>query len=536
MKTQKDLQKLNRGDPKTFFQTEESIFFQEWIASGQPQGQIPISAVCNARCLFCSNRMNPFPIKQNVFREIEDVKLQLSLASANYDGEIHMSDSLPGRISEGEAFLHPQFFEILALVREKYLTNLLHFTTNASLLDEPLVRKLAQFRPVEINISLHSTQPKLWARIFQRTEKPAQIALASLRLLKKYHIDFTGTIVPLPRICGWDDLEKTFGFLVSEGAKSILLWWPGFSKKTPEGLKKEIECPWEEFQDFVKRMQKKFPQIPIVPQPNLSEPLRLPIKRIMNFTLRGNLKTFGGAFRKVLWLASEAAYPEISRMVEQAAKSVSNEHHVFPVKNRTYGGNIKVSGLLMVSDFLSAGKKALERWPDADLVLIPRTAFDAFFRDLKKMPALKIPEILGRTTWLIFENGAFHQLRGRGFVKPENDVKTTFEKIIKFFDQSIREDKFDAVLSLVASFPISTSSGLLKKGEFRDFLKRAKSRFSSNAKLEKRILEKLDDNRVLCMENWPGKDPSTPFSRWLFFKKIGNNWKIEMIFLGQENR
>jgi hypothetical protein len=254
----------------------------------------------------------------------------------------------------------------------------------------------------------------------------------------------------------------------------------------------------------------------------------------MNFTLLGNLKTFGGAFRKVLWLASEAAYPEISRMVELAAKSVSNKHHVFPVKNRTYGGNIKVSGLLMVSDFLSAGKEALEHWPETDLVLIPRTAFDAFFRDLKKMPALKIPEILGRTTWLISENGDFHQLRGRGFVRPENDVKTTFERILKFFDQSIREDKFDAVSSLVASFPISTSSGLLKKSEFRDFLKRAKSRFSSNAKPEKRILEKLDDKRILCMEDWPGKDPFTPLSRWLFFKKIGKDWKLEMIFLGQE--
>ena len=247
----------------------------------------------------------------------------------------------------------------------------------------------------------------------------------------------------------------------------------------------------------------------------------------MNFTLLGNLKTFGGAFRKVLWLVSEAAYPEISRMVEQAAKSVSNEHHVFPVKNRSYGGNIKVSGLLMVSDFLSAGKEALERWPAADLVLIPRMAFDAFFRDLQKTPALKIPEILGRTTWLIFENGAFHQLKGRGFVKPENDPKKTFEKMLKFIDESIRADKFDAVSSLVASFPISTSEGLLKKGEFRDFLKQAKSRFSSNANFEKRILEKLDDNRVLCMEDWPAKILPHLFPAGSFSKKSGTtgNWK-----------
>ncbi len=533
MKTRKESSGTNRGECGNSLQTEEAIFFEEWLAAGQPPEQLSISAVCNARCLFCSNRMNPFPIKQNVFREIEDVKLQLSLGSANYDGGIYMSDSLPGRISEGEAFLHPRFFEILTLVREKFLTNLLHFTTNASLLDEPFVRKLAPFRPVEINVSLHSTQPKLWARIFQTTEKRAQIALKSFGFLKKHHVDFTGTIVPLPRICGWDDLEKTFGYLVAAGAKSIILWWPGFSDKTPDGLKKEIECPWDEFEDFVKRMQEKFPKFPIVPQPNLLEPRRLPIKRIMNFTLQGNLKAFGGSFYQVLWLVSEAAYPEISKTVEQFSHDVPNEHHVFPVKNRSYGGNIQVSGLLMVSDFLAAGREALQRWPAADLVLIPKMAFDAFFRDLQKTPAFKIPELLGKTTWLVFEKGSFLSLKGRGFVKLENDPKKTFDKMLKFIDESIRADKFDAVSSLVAAFPIPTSEGLLKKREFRGFLNRAKKRFSPDAGFEKRVFEKLDDHRVVCMEEWPTADPSTAFSRWLFFRKRGNDWKLEMIFLGQ---
>ena len=533
MKPKKESSGTNRGDCGTSLQTEETIFFEEWLAAGQPPEQLSISSVCNARCLFCSNRMNPFPIKQNMFREIEDVKLQLSLGSANYDGGIYMSDSLPGRISEGEAFLHPQFFEILTLVREKFLTNRLHFTTNASLLDELFVRKLALFRPFEINVSLHSTEPKLWARIFQTTEKRAQIALKSFGFLKKHHIDFTGNIVPLPRICGWDDLEKTFGFLVAAGAKSIILWWPGFSKKTPDGLKKEMECPWDEFEDFVKRMQEIFPKFPIVSQPNLLEPRRLPIKRIMNFTLQGNLKAFGGAFHQVLWLVSEAAYPEISRLVAQFAQDVPNEHHVFPVENRSYGGNIQVSGLLMVSDFLAAGREALQRWPAADLVLVPKMAFDAFFRDLQKTPAFKIPEILGKTTWLVFEKGSFLSLRGRGFVKPENDPQKTFEKILKFIDESIQADKFDAVSSLVAAFPIPTSEGLLKKSEFRGFLKRAKKRLSAAAVFEKRDFEKLDDNRVICMEDWPTADPSNAFSRWSFFRKMGNDWKLEMIFLGQ---
>jgi hypothetical protein len=529
------LPSMNRRDNRLSPQTGETPFFQEWLAAGRPPEQLSISAVCNARCLFCSNRMNPFPIMQNMFRGIEDVKLQLSLSSANYDGAIYMSDSLPGRISEGEAFLHPQLFEILALVREKYLRNRLHFTTNASLLDELFMRKLAPFRPIEINVSLHSTLPKLWAHIFSSTQKRAHIAFRSLRLVKKHHVDCTGTIVPLPRICGWQDIEKTFAFLMGEGAKSIMLWWPGFPEKTPAGLKKEIECPWDEFEAFVKRMQQTFPGFPIVVQPNLLEPRRLPVRRIMNFTLQGNLKTFGGAFHQVLWLVSEAAYPEISAMVAQFAKDVPNEHHVFPVKNRSYGGNIRVSGLLMVSDFVDAGKEALQRWPTADLVLIPKMAFDAFFRDLQKTPAFKIPEILGRTTWLVFEEGSFISLKGRGFVKPDNDPQKAFEKILKFIDESVQADKFDAVSALVASFPIPTSAGLLKKKELRNFLKQTKSRFASGAGFEKRAFEKLDDDRVVCMEDWPTADPSNTLSRWSFFRRIGKDWKLEMIFLSHNS-
>jgi hypothetical protein len=253
----------------------------------------------------------------------------------------------------------------------------------------------------------------------------------------------------------------------------------------------------------------------------------------MNFTLQGNLKASGGAYGRVLWLVSEAAYPEISGLVAQFAHDAPNEHHVFAVKNRSYGGNIRVSGLLMVSDFLAAGREALTQWPEADLVLVPKMAFDAFFRDLQKTPAFRIPEILGRTTWLVFEKGSFLSLKGRGFVKPENDPKKTFEKMLKHLDESMRADKYDAVSSLVAAFPIPSSQGLLNKREFRGFLQRAKKLFSVDAGFEKRVFEKLDDNHVVCMEDWLTEDPSELLSRWVFFSKIGNDWKLEMIFLGR---
>jgi MoaA/NifB/PqqE/SkfB family radical SAM enzyme len=142
-----------------------SIFLKEWLASNRYNNQLPISAVCNSRCLFCSNKLNPFPVATGMFRDVADIKFQLSLMPL-HQNPVRMSDSLPGRIAEGEAFLHPRFFDILKLVRRKYPTNTLCFTTNGTMLDEAFLKELAKFRPVEVTVSLHSTQPALWARIF----------------------------------------------------------------------------------------------------------------------------------------------------------------------------------------------------------------------------------------------------------------------------------------------------------------------------------------------------------------------------------
>jgi hypothetical protein len=36
-----------------------------------------------------------------------------------------------------------------------------------------------------------------------------------------------GAIVPLPHICGWNDIEKTYEHFISLGVKGMILWWPG---------------------------------------------------------------------------------------------------------------------------------------------------------------------------------------------------------------------------------------------------------------------------------------------------------------------
>jgi hypothetical protein len=461
---------------------------------------------------------------------VEDVKHQLSLCTAGYREPIMMSDSLPGRISEGEAFLHPRFFEILTLVREKFLSNVLHFTTNASLLDEPFVRRLAQFRPLEINVSLHSAQPRLWTRIFRGTPRQAETALGSLALLRQAGIAFTGTIVPLPRLCGWDDIAATFAFLVAGGAKAVLLWQPGFSQKTPAALRRRIACPAEELEDFLARQRERYPGYPIHPQPNPAEARDVPVKRVIEATLRGNPRTGGGAYRRVLWLASEAAWPQLSRRVAEAAAGIAAEHRVVPVRNRSYGGNIRVSGLLMVPDFLAAGRQALARWPAAELILIPQRAFDSFLRDLQKTPAYLIAEGLGRTTWLVFEDGATRPLKGRGFLAPGPTPRQRCEALAEAFTRAVGEGNYAAAASLVASFPIPTSEGPLQERRFRAFLKRNRGPLAA-AGAAPRLFEPLGDGRALCREELPdGSGAETV--RWLFLQRNGGAWKVEMLFLG----
>ena len=108
-------------------------------------------------------------------------------------------------------------------------------------------------------------------------------------------------------------------------------------------------------------------------------------------------------------------------------------------------------------------------------------------------------------------------------------------QVKKLIDESIQADKCDALSALVAAFPIPTSEGLLNERDFRDFLKRIKKRLSPAAALEKRLFEKLDDHRVVCMEEWPTADPSDTSTRWLFFRRMGKDWKLEMIFFSHNS-
>jgi len=507
-----------------------SPFMSEWLAGGQPLNQLPISAVCNSRCLFCSNHLNPFPVAGGFFRDIEDIKLQLCAMSAN-DDPIRMSDSLPGRISEGEALLHPQLFEILELVRRKFFYNTLCFTTNATMLDPVFLKRLSAFRPIELTVSLHSLEPAFWARIFGQDLKRAETAISSLPLIRAHRMDLIGTIVPLPKICGWDDLERTYAHFVFQGASSMILYWPGHTKRTRPEVAADLECSLPEFTDFAERMKTAY-RVPLICHPDMVAPLEVRVETIIAKTLKGNPKNRGGDYREVVWLSSAAAFCRLEPLVKEKARSAPNLHHVEPVENGTYGGNIMAAGLLMVEDFIRTGKKALEQWPDADLFLIPRVPFDSLLHDLEGTPACRVPDELGRPVWLVDTHGGIDPLLSTRLVTRRSSAHAPLRRVMERFNRArFKDTELEAGLDLIASFPIETSHGTMARAALRDSIRPGLNLTEGAFPLTQRF-EMLDSDRALCIETWPAKASPGQINRWTRLVRRESRWLIESVSEG----
>jgi len=366
-----------RKQPKVDLKIEDKMgvskYMYEQIAGGY-DNQLPLSSICDAHCFFCSNEMNPFEILREKFRDIEDVKKGITLLNPNAHA-IAIGDALPGRISEGEALLHPKIFEILPLIRNYAPNSIIQVTTNATRLTEEFLIKLQPFRPIKFTISYQSNSEENWCKIFDSPARKFKIAQASFELIHKYGFMVEANMTPMPSMVGYEDIENTIKFLSSWPALSYLfIYAPGYSKFVPKEIKDALVYDTKEMSNFLTEMRKKY-MIDINWRLDPERPLHFhPHKTMMD--------TYYQNFKNPLWLVSEAAHERASKIIEEFLPSVPNNHYVMNVKNRTYGGNIIAAGLLQVADFDKAIEIALKKKKDIDLLILPQIPFDKFGNDL----------------------------------------------------------------------------------------------------------------------------------------------------------
>lgn len=223
---------------------------------------LPLTSACNMRCIFCSHQFNPPELEVYSLPSCSLKQVEEMIDFLDEDQKIIIGESAT-RIIEGEPFLHPNFFSVLKLVREKFPRTPIQITTNGSLLGEKEGLELKKYLPLEINLSLNSAS--LWGREKLMHDSRAEVSLNCAKILEKQQIPFHGSIVAVPQLVGWEDVEATILYLDMWGAKTIRFFLPGYSNfKFPSWA--ESFPARQEIGVFLERMREKI-DTPILLEP-----------------------------------------------------------------------------------------------------------------------------------------------------------------------------------------------------------------------------------------------------------------------------
>ncbi|MDW7672980.1 MAG: radical SAM protein [Bacillota bacterium] len=203
------------------------------LKSAQQYNILPVTSRCNVQCIFCSHKNNPRGIKvvSCAYRPLEKVLEALDFLDPNQKIVIGESTT---RIIEGEPFSHPDILEILKQVRGRFSTTPLYITTNGNNLTEKVVEQLAELMPIELTISLNSSNIDIRRMIMGADGSGGIEAIA---LLQKFQIPYHGSIVAMPWRTGWLDLEQTVKTLNHYGAQTVRIFLPGYTNKTEANLR-----------------------------------------------------------------------------------------------------------------------------------------------------------------------------------------------------------------------------------------------------------------------------------------------------------
>lgn len=325
-----------------------SDYFYENIATPYVGNQIAanqlqITSACDAKCAYCSNESNAFETLLTKFRDIKEIEKVL-YATTHIDGAVVLNESLPGRISEGEALIHPKFFDILDLIRRKF-NNPIALTTSGSRFTPETLERLANYKPVQVTMSVPSTTKEYWTHLFKLKDRHFDNAMNSFDLMKRHGIYYQVNMTPMPAYVGYDDVEKTIKFLSEKGVPHLQLYTPGYTKWTPPDMAEKMVFDKQEMSEFIKVMSYKYKMIinwPLDPNTFLGLAYEPILERLRTF-VRQNIESS-------IWLTSTAAVDRFHKKIVEFTRTIPHQVAVVEVKNYNYGGNIECVGLWMIKD------------------------------------------------------------------------------------------------------------------------------------------------------------------------------------------
>ncbi len=233
------------------------------IYSAGQDNILPLTSACNVKCVFCSHRQNPSGVQVYGIGHRTMEEIELTLEFIDPDRKIVIGESVT-RIMEGEPFLHPKIQTILLKIREKFPMTLVQITTNGTLLTDEILDLLTELGGIELYISLNSVTSTGRQKLMGDSVEIVRSAIAKLH---QHNIPFQGSIVAMPWIVGWADIEETIAFLDQHHAETIRIFMPGYTKKASKELIFKPDLPKELIQ-WVHKVRERY-QTPLSVEPPL---------------------------------------------------------------------------------------------------------------------------------------------------------------------------------------------------------------------------------------------------------------------------
>ncbi len=254
-----------------------SAYTETFILNGAAEANIlPVTSRCNISCVFCSHRQNPPGVMAGRINPCSPEEIKGVLPFIDPGRPVVIGESA-SRIIEGEPLTHPAIKEILTLVRHAFPRTPIQITTNGSLLDQETAEVFNRLGGIVVYLSLNSASEK-GRRLLMGDGHPRR-SIQSACLLKRHGVPYHGSIVALPHLVGWDDLEETVMYLGEQGARTIRLFMPGYTRLAPPALRFSRTLR-QEINDFVLRLRKKT-TVPLTVEPPLINDLESVIAGVM---------------------------------------------------------------------------------------------------------------------------------------------------------------------------------------------------------------------------------------------------------------
>lgn len=170
-------------------------------------------------------------------------------------------------IVEGEPFLHPDFCEVLSLVRRVFPDTPLEITTNGRRLTDEIVALLEELGGIVVHVSLNSSSERGRGLLMRETPEEARRTIAGVGLLAASRVRFSGSLVAMPNLVGWDDIGETIAFLAEKGAAAVQVVVPAFSSRADPAVFPDAELIYAEVRGFVRGLPSDIP-CPVLVEPS----------------------------------------------------------------------------------------------------------------------------------------------------------------------------------------------------------------------------------------------------------------------------